>query len=77
VQHTWLNNPGFADLLGEIDPITGDPGPGGGRFSEQQEPVRRRIQGLRRFVTARGGAYFFLPGLPALRYLSRLGGEHR
>jgi Dyp-type peroxidase family len=77
VQHTWLNNPSFADLLGEVDPIASNPGPGGGRFSEQQEPVRRRIDSLPRFVTVRGGAYFFLPGLPALRYLSRLGGEHQ
>jgi hypothetical protein len=26
-----------------------------------------------RFTTVRGGAYFFLPGLRALRYLARAG----
>jgi hypothetical protein len=31
----------------------------------------RRIAGLPRFVTVRGGAYFFLPGLRALRFLAR------
>jgi len=33
-----------------------------------------RIRGFPRFVTTRGGAYTFLPSLPAIRYLSRLTG---
>jgi hypothetical protein len=37
----------------------------------QGRPVRERHRDLPRFVTVRGGAYFFLPGLRALRYLSR------
>jgi hypothetical protein len=32
--------------------------------------VRRRHHGLPRFVTVRGGAYLFLPGVRALRYLA-------
>jgi hypothetical protein len=32
--------------------------------------VRRRVADLPRFVSIRGGAYFFLPGLRALRYLT-------
>ncbi len=72
VQHTWLNNPEFAGLAGEVDPLLGDPGPGGGRFTEQREPVRRRLHGLSRFVAVKGGAYFFMPGIPALRYLAQL-----
>jgi hypothetical protein len=32
----------------------------------------RRVDGLPQFVTVRGGAYFFLPGLRALRYLSKV-----
>ena len=39
-------------------------------FTEPAEPVRRRVGGLPQFVQTRGGAYFFLPGLPALRYLA-------
>jgi len=35
---------------------------------------RIRLQGFPRFVTARGGAYTFLPSLPAIRYLSQLTG---
>jgi len=29
-----------------------------------------RLHGLPRFVTVHGGAYFFLPGLAALRYIA-------
>jgi len=29
-----------------------------------------RTSGLSQFVTVRGGAYFFLPGISALRYLA-------
>jgi hypothetical protein len=32
--------------------------------------VRQRFPAVPRFVTARGGAYFFLPGLRALRFLA-------
>jgi len=34
--------------------------------------VRKKIVGLPAFTTVRGGAYFFLPGLKALRYLATL-----
>lgn len=30
----------------------------------------RCLAGLPRFVTVRGGAYFFMPGLAALRYMA-------
>jgi hypothetical protein len=30
----------------------------------------RRVSDLPQFVTVRGGAYFFLPGLRALRYIA-------
>ena len=32
---------------------------------------------LPQFVTVRGGAYFFMPGLSALRYLAALGINNR
>jgi len=31
-----------------------------------------RLRGFPRFVTTRGGAYTFLPSLPAIQYLSKL-----
>lgn len=73
VQHTWLNNVKFAGLYDERDPLLGAvPGNERGSMSIPQRPVRRRVHGLERFVTLRGGAYFFLPGIKALRYLSTL-----
>jgi hypothetical protein len=38
-----------------------------------KRPIRKKITGLPAFTTVKGGAYFFLPGLKALRYLARLG----
>ncbi|GEK46381.1 hypothetical protein HPA02_06640 [Bisbaumannia pacifica] len=73
VQHTWLENANFAGLRGESDPLVGSRGAGdkgGDAFSVPEEPVRCRYQGLPRFVRVRGGGYFFLPGLRALRYLA-------
>jgi Dyp-type peroxidase family len=69
VQQTWVNNPKFAGLYDDADPLLGVHQPAGGTFTVPAAPVRRRWQGLPRFVTVRGGAYFFLPGLRALRYL--------
>jgi len=38
-----------------------------------KRPIRRQITGLPAFTTVRGGAYFFLPGIRALRWLAALG----
>ena len=76
VQQTWMNNQKFAGLYDDADPVAGnhDPHENGqlGTFTIQAEPVRQRVTGIPRFVTTRGGAYFFLPGVRALRYLSTL-----
>jgi Dyp-type peroxidase family len=74
VQHSWLGDPRFDALYDHPDPLLG-PEPAGGRtFSVPADPVRRRYTDLPRFVAVRGGAYFFLPGLRALRYLAALPG---
>ncbi len=72
VQHTWVENPYFGGQYGEVDPLIGTQPPGGGAFTIPADPVRRRVSGLPSFVTTRGGAYFFLPGIKALRYLSQM-----
>jgi len=69
VQQTWVRSPKFAGLYDEPDPILA-----GGSFSIPTETVRRRLPDVPRFVTVRGGAYFFLPGIRAVRYLAGLGG---
>lgn len=74
VQQTWVNSPVFAGLFDETDPLVGDQSSCGQTFTVQDTPVRRRAQNLEPFVTVRGGAYFFLPGIRALRYFARDGG---
>jgi hypothetical protein len=33
------------------------------------------VTGVPRFISVKGGGYFFLPGVAALRYLAGIGGE--
>ena len=75
VQHTWLNNPKFAGLYNDSDPVTAPSVPHGGTFTMPTEGVRERVTEVPRFVSVKGGGYFFLPGVSALRYLAGIGGE--
>lgn len=76
VQQTWINNPKFAGLYEDTDPLIGDRDPRGimhaNVFTEQAMPARRRVTDLPQYVFVRGGAYFFMPGIRALRYLGSL-----
>lgn len=72
IQQSWCNNPKFAGLYEEQDPLLGSPPNDDGMFTVQGSPVATRRRGLRNFVTVRGGAYFFLPGVRALRTLAEL-----
>ena len=72
VQQTWINNPVFGGLYNEVDPLVGNLAKGDKLFTVQADPLRRRVQGLSRFVVVRGGSYFFLPSIRALNYLARL-----
>jgi Dyp-type peroxidase family len=69
VQHTWLNNPKFNGLYDDADPLVG---PAGRSLTVQAQPVRQRVTELPSFVGVRGGGYFFLPGVQAVRYLANL-----
>ena len=75
VNDTWLNNPKFDGLYDDADPLVAPSHPRGGTFTVQSDIVRERITGVPRFVSVRGGAYFFLPGIAATRYLAGLGGS--
>lgn len=76
VQNAWLVNPKFGGLTGEGDPLLGSRSdfPAGHRtdsFSTARpNGATRRLRELPRFTTVRGGAYFFLPSLSALRYIA-------
>jgi hypothetical protein len=41
-------------------------------FKIPKRPIRRVLKGLPAFTTLTGGAYFFLPGIKAMRYLANL-----
>jgi deferrochelatase/peroxidase EfeB len=79
VQSAWLNSSHFDGLHHESDPLLGtrSPAPDGAATDEfsipQPEAADQRLSGLPQFVTLRGGAYFFLPGIRALRYLASQG----
>jgi Dyp-type peroxidase family len=69
MQQTWLNNPTFQGLDKDIDPMAGN-NDGTAGFTVQREPCDQRVNGLPRFVSVKGGGYFFLPGIRALRFLA-------
>jgi Dyp-type peroxidase family len=71
-QNVWVNDRNFHELGNERDPFVGAHD-GTFEYKIPKRPVRRTIKGLPAFTTCRGGEYFFLPGLKALRYLAGLG----
>ena len=85
IQTSWLANPKFSGL-DEDDPLLGVHPPFMMTGDDPQRPVKVetntftrpqdsgvpcRVHGLRQFVTVHGGAYFFMPGIAALRYIAR------
>ena len=83
VQNAWLMSAHFGGLAGENDPLLGNrqplPGcPAADAFTRPRpDGVPMRLAGLPQFVTVEGGAYFFLPGLRALRYLATTPGDRQ
>ena len=79
VQNAWLMSTKFNGLTGESDPLLGIRAAVGddlatASFSIPRDgKMARRLGGVPQFITVRGGAYFFMPGLRALRYIARLG----
>jgi deferrochelatase/peroxidase EfeB len=83
IQGAWLANAKFAGLTNEQDPLVGNREPfptppivgepvATDEFSRPgAEPRFRYARGLPQLVAVRGGAYFFLPGLAAYRWLTR------
>ena len=71
VQSQWATDGNFISHGTEQDPLIGN-NEGDGVFTIPKTPVRRRLHGLPRFVTVRGGEYCFMPGLRALRWLATL-----
>jgi Dyp-type peroxidase family len=72
LQQEWINAGNFVGLEEERDPIVGLHGQAA-TFTIPRDPVRRRFHGISTFNVLRGGEYFFMPSLSALRWL----GEER
>jgi Dyp-type peroxidase family len=72
VQRDWVNEGKFFGSPGEKDPLVGS-NDGSGQMTVPQKPIRRKMLGLPAFVVNRGGDYFFMPSLSALRWLADLG----
>lgn len=70
IQRSWVHFDQLGGVEGAEDPLSGD---GGGRLLIPQKPVRQCVADLRRFVTTKGGGYFFMPSMKALRFLATLG----
>ena len=82
IQQTWVNNPKFHGMNNDRDPVIGDNVDPDDKdsdlkprvFTIQKDGVRRRLKRIPRFVTTKGGAYFFLPGISAIHFLARTAG---
>jgi deferrochelatase/peroxidase EfeB len=76
VQSAWLMGTHFDGLHGESDPLVGNRVPRASGtpcayFSMPQAAgPTQRLEDLPQFVTVAGGAYFFLPGIRALRFMT-------
>ena len=80
LQNAWISNAKFAGLAGETDPLLGNRErmaaycrPSANFTMQKENGLRYPLSGLPQFVTVRGGAYFFLPSLRALRYFAGTG----
>ncbi len=72
IQETWLNDPMFNGLINDKDPITADRDPKQPTtdFSLQRDPFRKVVHDVPQFVTVRGGGYYFMPGIRALKFIA-------
>jgi len=73
LQQEWINDGNFIGAGKERDPIIGRQEEGA-TFTIPRAPVRRRIHGIETFNVLRGGEYFFMPSISALKWLANLNG---
>ena len=71
LQQEWIQDGNFIDGGSERDPIIGRQEEGA-TFTMPKQPVRRRIHGIQTFNVLKGGEYFFLPSISALKWLANL-----
>jgi deferrochelatase/peroxidase EfeB len=69
LQQTWLRSPSFHGLSCEKDPVLGDAEEGVCGYTVPSPDGPIGLSPLPRFVTTKGGGYFFLPGRRLIDYL--------
>jgi Dyp-type peroxidase family len=76
IQYTWANSPKFKKLYDDPDPIIGTREKPGQdvkqNFTIPQQTVNKVIPDLQRFITVKGGAYFFFPSVSVLKFLGTI-----
>jgi len=78
VQNSWVMNTKFDALTEQSDPLLGNRAEiAGCPFKDtfalpQSTGARARIMDMPQFITVRGGAYFFLPSISALRFMATM-----
>ena len=70
IQQTWMGSAKFHGLTAEVDPIAGNAVAGRRGFTIPSRRGPVGLDPLPRFVTMRGGGYFFLPGRQILSFLA-------
>jgi len=76
LQSAWIMNSKFNGMTGETDPLLGNRQPlinglaTNSFLWPQPSGLARCITDVPQFIIVRGGAYFFLPGISALRFLA-------
>lgn len=71
IQGHWVNNKKFNGFYNDVDPLMGSTTDEKGiEFEMQARPYRKRLMGVPEFVKVIGGAYFFLPSMSSIAYLS-------
>ena len=71
LQSQWLHNGEFAGLArGDVDPLAGEPRAGSRFRIPSANAAPRNVFDLPRFITLRGGGYFFIPSVTALHYIA-------
>lgn len=77
VQNAWSMGPKFGGVQNESDPLLGNRRdlvngePTDGFTRPDPAGPARCVHGVPQFVTVLGGAYFFMPGIRALRYIAQ------
>ncbi|WP_342591566.1 Dyp-type peroxidase [Paenibacillus shirakamiensis] len=74
IKTEWLNGGNFVGLSTEQDPVTGNKD-GEHTFTIPAKPLRHRLKEVPEFSITRGGEYFFIPSLTALRWLAEQAGQ--